>query len=130
MFVTKLFEIQKMIDFLIYDKQGPLSNAIKHVFKKVPVHIHRYKKLSDIRKALESKTGIKFLFLMFVFNEDSEFMDYLHLEKLGIPIVFAPTNKLTYTKLAGIEGIKVMDVSKSKQEYMEQIKFFFDIAQF
>lgn len=114
------------VDFIIYDKQGPLSNAIKHALKKNKIQIHRYKKISDIKNLLSVKLKIDFLFLMFVFNEDFEFVDYLELEKLDIPIVFAPTNKQAYARLCEIEGIKVMDVSKSKQEYIQQIADFFE----
>lgn len=114
------------LDFIIYDKQGPLSSAIKHAFKKTPIRIHRLKKIPSIIKLLHLKPKIDFHFLMFVFNEDFEFVDYLELERFNIPIIFAPTNKLTYSRLRKIEGIKVMDVSKSKQEYIQQITDFFE----
>ena len=113
------------IDFIIYDKQGPLSNAIRHSMKNTPVNIYRHKRISSILKFMQLEPKIDLLFLLFVFNEEFELVDCIELSKFDIPIIFAPTNKACYNRLSAIKGIKVMDVSRSKQEYVAQIKTFF-----
>ncbi|UII78337.1 hypothetical protein [Flagellimonas sp. CMM7] len=122
--------LDKPIDFIIYDKQGPFSNAIRHVLKKKPTQIHRIKKIQELAKLLQEKKDVHFSLLMFVFNEDFEFMDYLELEKFDVPIVFAPTNKRCYDRLCKIEGIWTMDISRSKQEYIQQITDFLELLQY
>ncbi|MEO9510981.1 MAG: hypothetical protein ABJN84_04720 [Flavobacteriaceae bacterium] len=106
-----------------------MSNAIKHVLKNTPVEIHRLKKISEITILLQGKPNVHFPFIMFVFNEVFEFMDYLELERFDIPIVFAPTNKRCYERLCKIEEIWVMDVSGNKQEYIQQITDLLKILQ-
>lgn len=114
---------------MIYDRQGPMSNAIKHVLKNTEIRIHRLKKVNAIKNTLQKKASTDFIFIMFVFNEVFEFIDYLELERLGIPIVFAPTNKRCHERLCEIEGIWIMDVSRNKQEYIQQITYFLKILQ-
>ncbi|MDC6365207.1 MULTISPECIES: hypothetical protein [Flavobacteriaceae] len=128
-FMPKPITMQGTIDFMIYDKQGPMSNAIKHVLKNTEISIHRLKKVSEIKNTFKKRTTTNFIFIMFVFNEVFEFMDYLELETFGVPIVFAPTNKRCYERLCEIEHIWVMDVSRNKQEYIQQINDFLDILQ-
>lgn len=107
-----------------------MSNAIKHVLKNTIIHIHRLKKVSEIQNTLKTKPKTHYAYIMFVFNEVFEFLDYLELETFGIPIVFAPTNKRCYERLCNIDHVWVMDVSKSKQEYIRQITDFIKILQY
>nr|WP_299174592.1 hypothetical protein [uncultured Allomuricauda sp.] len=127
--LPKPFTMKETIDFIIYDRQGPMSNAIKHVLKNTKIRIHRLKKVNEIKNTLQIKATTDFIFILFVFNEVFEFIDYLELEKLDVPIVFAPTNKRCYERLCEIEGIWIMDVSRNKQEYIQQITDFLRILQ-
>ncbi|WP_422081771.1 hypothetical protein [Ulvibacterium sp.] len=107
--------------FIIYDKQGPLSSIIKQSLKKTNISVFRCKKISNIADAIKSKSGIKFPFILFVYNEEYELIDCLALAKFNIPIVFAPIDKNSYESLKRVKGIEVMDVSTSKIEYVSQI---------
>ena len=108
-------------DFIIYDKQGPLGNVIRHSLKKTNINVHRYKRISSITNFISLRPKANFLFILFVFNEEYELIDCLELAKFNIPIVFAPTNKNSYKNICKMKGIEVMDVSTSKIEYVSQI---------
>ncbi len=107
--------------FIIYDKQGPLGSIIKQSLKKTNINGYRHKKISSIADTIKLKSEIKFLFILFVYNEEYELTDCVPLAKFNIPIVFAPINKNSYKNLNMVKGIEVMDVSTSKIEYVSQI---------
>jgi|GEM_PF-5733160 len=108
-------------DFIIYDRQGPLGSIIKHALKKTDINVYRHKKISGIENDIKKQSEITFIFILFVFNEEYELIDCIRLVKLGIPIVFAPINKNCYKILYKLKGVRVMDVSASKDEYVSQI---------
>ncbi|WP_299532344.1 hypothetical protein [Ulvibacterium sp.] len=108
-------------NFIIYDKQGPLGSIIKQSLKKTNINVFRCKKILNIADALKKKSEVKFLFILFVYNEEYELIDCIALAKFNIPIVFAPIDKNSYESLKRVNGIEVMDVSTSKIEYVSQI---------
>lgn len=108
-------------NFIIYDKQGPLGSIIKQSLKKTNIKVYRHKKISSIADAVKLKSEIKFLFILFVYNEEYELIDCVRLAKFNIPIVFAPIDKNSHDNLKRVKGIEVMDVSTSKIEYVSQI---------
>ncbi len=108
-------------NFIIYDKQGPLGSIIKQSLKKTNINVYRHKKISNISDAIKSKSEVKFIFILFVYNEEYELIDCVQLAKLNVPIVFAPIDKNSYENLKRVKGIDVMDVSTSKIEYVSQI---------
>ncbi len=108
-------------NFIIYDKQGPLGNVIRHSLKKTKITVYRYKRMSRIADFIRLRPKVNVLFILFVFNEEYELVDCMELAKLNVPIVFAPTNKNSYKNLCRVKGIEIMDVSTSKIEYVSQV---------
>lgn len=107
--------------FIIYDKQGPLASIVKQSLKKTNIDVFRCKKILNIADTIKSNPEVKFLFILFVYNEEYELIDCLSLAKFNIRIVFAPIDKNCYENLKRVKGIEVMDVSTSKIEYVSQI---------
>lgn len=110
--------------FIILDKRGPISNVIKHALKGTYLEVHRCRSVRDVINFIEESTDKSFKFILFIFFEDYELVNYVELSNLKIPVVFAPTDKKSYRMLARIHGVKLMDLSVNKIEYKIQIMNF------
>lgn len=113
-------------DIIIFDKQGPMGNFFKGIFKDTNLNLVHLKDVESVKKLVLTESKYDFLFLLYIFTDEIELLEYVRLVPLGIPIIFGPTRKYIYKQMAGIEEVKIISLAQNKENYVPEI---FDLVQ-
>ena len=99
-------------DIIIFDSRGPVARMLKSILHSSP-NIHIVKNEETLLDAFVNLSEAKSP-LIFVIEDEYDFLKLITISKLDVSIIFATTNSFIYKNLFRNSKIKIVDLSQNK----------------